>query len=110
MHDEVEILREKHSNTVSNQQKKKGRLEISERINALGVAHITVEETRDTWWNTKFTEYSNKLKKNDGDPAPSKPSARLEKVINMSQDSASFKDNDGGLETGCWQDSIDFEL
>lgn len=41
MHDEVEILREKHSNTVSNQQKK-GRLEISERINALGVAHITV--------------------------------------------------------------------
>lgn len=49
MHDEVEILREKHSNTVSNQQKKKGRLEISERINALGVAHITVEETSDTW-------------------------------------------------------------
>lgn len=53
------------------------------------------------------------MKKNGGDPAPSKPSASLEKVRNISQDSASFKDNDGGLETGCGQDSIDssnFEL
>ncbi|CAC5371840.1 unnamed protein product [Mytilus coruscus] len=67
MHDEVEknvkVLREKHNDTVSNQQKNKIWLEISEKINALGVAHRTVKEIRDKWRNTtsnakaKITEY-----------------------------------------------------
>ncbi|CAC5399198.1 unnamed protein product [Mytilus coruscus] len=103
---------EKHSNTVSNQQKNKIWLEISEKINALGVAHRTVKEIRDKWRNTtskakaKFTEFRYEMKKTGGGPAPSKPSAHLEKVINMFQDSASFKGIDGGLETGCKQDSM----
>ena len=94
MEKNILVLQDKHSKNVNNMEKNRIWTEITNKINALWVAHRTSKEVRDKWRNTKsmakaaFTEFRTETNKTGGGPAPKQPSAQLEKVISLFQDSA----------------------
>ncbi|CAC5399438.1 unnamed protein product [Mytilus coruscus] len=102
-------IREKHSTSTTNQEKNKIWTNITNKINALGVANRTQKEVRDKWRNlttkakSAFTEHRREINKTGGGPAPKKPSSSVERVVNMLQDSTSFSGIQGGIETSCFE-------
>ncbi|CAC5412673.1 unnamed protein product [Mytilus coruscus] len=102
-------IREKHSTSTTNQEKNKIWTNITNKINALGVANRTQKEVRDKWRNlttkakSAFTEHRREINKTGGGPAPKIPSSSVERVVNMLQDSTSFSGIQGGIETSCFE-------
>ena len=45
----LDLIRSKFSNNVTNVKKNAAWLEITEAINAVGVSYVTVQEVRDKW-------------------------------------------------------------
>ncbi|CAC5392238.1 unnamed protein product [Mytilus coruscus] len=82
---------------------------ITNKINALGVANRTQKEVRDKWRNlttkakSAFTEHRREINKTGGGQAPKKPSSSVERVVNTLQDSTSFSGIQGGIETSCFE-------
>lgn len=94
------LITEKVSNTLTHKKKQEVWQNIAEKTSALGTLR-TAKEVKDKWFNTKkaakkaYTERKRSINKTGGGP-PSKPlSAAVERVLNMCQDSASFKGIDG---------------
>ena len=87
-----DILRDKHSNSMTYVEKAKIWKEVTTNINALGVAPITVKEIKDKWRKltskakSTFTEYRRDINMTGGGPTPKKPTSSVEKIVNMLQD------------------------
>ena len=53
--EKLDLIRSKFSNSVTNAKKNAAWLEITEAVNAVGVAYRTVQEVRDKWKNLTST-------------------------------------------------------
>lgn len=100
-----DVLRDKHSNSITNLETARIWKEITYKINALGVAPRNVKEIKDKWRNltskakSTFSDYRREIHMTGGGPAPRKPTSSVEKIVNMMQDTASFAGIEGGLQT-----------
>ena len=97
------LIRSKFSNNVTNA-KNAAWLEITEAVNAVGVAYRTVQEVRDKWKNLTstakkdFSDFGKEQRKTGGAPAPKKPSNATAKIIEIFKETPSF-DGLSGFET-----------
>ena len=100
-----DVLRDKHSNSVTNLEKARIWKNVTSKINVLGVAPRSVKEIKDKWRNltskakSAFTEYRRETNMTGGGPAPKKPTSSVKKIVTMMQDTASFAGIEGGLQT-----------
>jgi hypothetical protein len=71
-----DVLRDKHSNSVTNLEKTRIWKDVTTKINALGVAPRNVKEIKDKWRKltskakSTFTEYRREINMTGGGPAP----------------------------------------
>ena len=92
----LDLIRSKFSNNVTNAKKNAAWLEITEAINAVGVAHLTVQEVRDKWKNLtstakkEFSDFGKEQRKTGGGPVPKKPSNATTKIIEIFKETPSF--------------------
>ena len=99
-----DVLRDNHSNSVTNLEKARIWKDVTTKINALGVAPRNVKEIKDKWRNltskakSAFTEYRREINMIGGGPAPKKPTSSVEKIVSMMQVTASFAGIEGGLQ------------
>ena len=91
----LDLIRSKFSNNVTNA-KNAAWLEITEAVNALGVAYHTAQEVRDKWKNLtsttkkEFSDFRKEQRKTGGGPAPKKPSNATAKIIKIFKETPSF--------------------
>ncbi|XP_071162853.1 myb/SANT-like DNA-binding domain-containing protein 4 [Mytilus edulis] len=103
------VIKEKHSTSTTNLEKNRVWNNITNKINALGVANRTQKEVRDKWRNltvkakSVFTDHRREINKTGGGPALKKPSSSVERVVNMLQDTTSFSGIHGGIETASFE-------
>lgn len=103
---DLEVLRGKHSNVVTNVRKQKLWKEITAKINSLGYAVRTPIEVREKWRN--LSQYAKKTNagvvksrgKTGGGPSEKPLDATTAKIINLLRDEPSFSGIPGGFETG----------
>lgn len=94
--EKLDLIRSKFSDSVTNAKKNAAWLEITEAVNAVGVAYRTVQEVRDKWKNMtstakkEFSDFGKEQRKTGGGPAPKKPSAATAKIIEIFKETASF--------------------
>ncbi|CAC5390380.1 unnamed protein product [Mytilus coruscus] len=80
-------------------------LDITSKVNALGVCLRTETEVRNRWRNLthgakqKFTNVERERSQTGGGPPPTQPSQAEENIINCMRDTASFRGVPGGQET-----------
>ena len=92
----LDLIRSKFSNNVTNAKKNTAWLEITEAVNAVGVAYRTAQEVRDKWKNLTSTakkelsDFGKEQRKTGGGPAPKKPSNATAKVIEIFKETPSF--------------------
>ena len=92
----LDLFRSKFSNNVTNPKKNTAWLEITEAVNAVGVACHTVQEVRDKRKNLtstakkEFSDFGKEQRKTGGDPAPQKPSNATAKIIEIFKETPSF--------------------
>ena len=85
----LDLIRSKFSNNVTNAKKNTAWLEITEAVNAVGVAYRTAQEVRDKWKNLtstakkEFSDFGKEQRKTGGGPAPKKPSNATAKIIEI---------------------------
>ena len=100
----LDLIRSKFSNNVTNAKKNAAWLEITEAVNAVGVAYCTVQEVRDKWKNLtstakkEFSDFGKEQRKTGGAPVPKKPSNATAKIIEIFKETPSF-DGLSGFET-----------
>ena len=103
---DLEVLRGKHSNILTNARKQKLWKEITLKVNSLGYAVRTPTEVREKWRN--LSQYAKKTNsglvksrsKTGGGPADKPLDATTVKIINLLRDEPSFSGISGGFETG----------
>ena len=105
----LDLTRCKFSNNITNGKKNAAWLEITEAVNAVGVAYRTVQEVRDKWKNLtstakkEFSDFGKEQRKTGGGPAPKKPSNATAKIIEIFKETPSltglsgFETNPGKL-------------
>ena len=92
----LDLIQSKFSNNVINAKKNAAWLEITEAVNAIGVAYRTVQEVRDKWKNLtstakkEFSDYEKEQRKNGGGLAPKKLSNAMAKIIEIFKETPSF--------------------
>ncbi|CAC5367826.1 unnamed protein product [Mytilus coruscus] len=101
----LDLLQGKHSPEVTNAKKQEMWLDITSKVNALGVCLRTETEVRNRWRNLtrgakqKFTNVQRERSQTGGGPPPTQPSQAEENIINCMRDTASFRGVPGGQET-----------
>lgn len=100
----IETINSKFSNTLTNDKKKKVWENITEQVNAMGIASRTVKEVKTKWFNmhqaAKKEYCDNKLyrRQTGGGPCPKPMSQATEKIVDLFKDTPSF-DGLSGFET-----------
>ena len=83
----LDLIRSKFSDSVTNAKKNAAWLEITEAVNAVGMAYCTVQEVRDKCKNLtstakkEFSNFGKEQRKTGGGLAPKKPSHATAKII-----------------------------
>lgn len=100
------VIREKFSNTITNQRKKEVWKTIADKVNSLGVAKRTVTEVKDKWRSMvmgakkEFALEKRSRNKTGGGKESTPPSGNSERIINLFGDEPSFSGISGGIESG----------
>lgn len=103
--DNKQVLKSKFTNVKTNKLKQSVWESIAIAVNAAGHASRTVSEVKEKWTNLQrtakqeFAKFRKEQRKTGGGPQPRTPSAATEKIIEMFQDTPSFKGLEG-FETG----------
>ena len=85
----IHIIQSKLINSVRNKNKNQIWKEITDAVNAVGVANRTVQEIKDKWKNMhsaakkEFSSFRKEKVKTGGRPAPMPPSLATEQIIEM---------------------------
>ncbi|XP_048589691.1 myb/SANT-like DNA-binding domain-containing protein 4 isoform X2 [Nematostella vectensis] len=101
-----DILQSKFTNNLTNQMKQKVWLDITAKVNAVGVAYRTVEEVRVKWkalFSVAKKEYSVAKKgkrQTGGGPPPKEPSEISKQIVEVYDNTPGFSGIEGGFETG----------
>ena len=102
----IEVLREKFSNNLTNKKKNLMWQSITNRVNALGVAKRTTTEVREKWRTMcgearrDFSIESSLQKKTGGGKPPPQPKITSQRIINLFGDEPGFSGIEGGIESG----------
>ena len=102
----IDIIREKFSNVLTNQKKAEVWRKIVSKVNAHGVAVRTVSEVKDKWRamvmgaKKDFSREKRERRNTGGGKEPAAASQRSEKIIQMFGDEPSFSGIPGGIESG----------
>ena len=100
------VIREKFSNTISNKMKAQVWQAISNKVNSLGVAQRTINEVKDKWRSMvgvarkEFNLEKSLRKKTGGGKQPAPLSANAERIIHLFEDEPGFSGIPGGVESG----------
>ena len=92
----LETLRSKFTNDITNKSKNEVWRKIADRVNAAGVHKRTPQEVRDKWKNLTskakkdFTIFKNESRRTGGGPPPKKPNQATEKIISLFEEDPSF--------------------
>ena len=101
----ISLIQSKLTNSVTNKHKIQIWKEITDAVNAVGVANRTVQEVKDKWKNLQsiakkeFSSFRRETTKTGGGPAPKPPSLATEKIIEIFKETPSFTGLQG-FETG----------
>lgn len=80
-------------------------LNITEKVNAVGITKKPINEARDKWRNMcrnakqKFAEHRREAKRTGGGPPPTPLSQTITEIVDMYKDCSSFMGIPGGMET-----------
>ena len=102
----LDTIREKFSNNLTNKKKHKVWQYVSDRVNALGVAKRTTTEIRDKWramCGVARKEIGREKKtqgKTGGGKPPPPPTATSHRIIELFGDEPGFSGIEGGMESG----------
>ena len=102
----IEIIREKFSSTLTNQRKKALWQNISEKVNSLGVAKRSSSDVREKWRAMRnearkdFCRDKNALGKTGGGRPPAPPKATSLRILDLFGDEPGFSGIEGGIESG----------
>ena len=102
----IEVIQEKFSSTITNKRKNAVWQDICEKVNALGVAKRSPIDIREKWRAMKnearkeMTKEKNSLGKTGGGRPPAAPKATSQRIIELFGDEPGFSGIDGGIESG----------
>ena len=102
----IDIIREKFSNVLTNQKKAEVWRNIVSKVNAHGVTVRTVSEVKDKWRamvmgaKKDFSREKRERRKTGGGKKPAAATQRSENIIQMFGDEPSFSGIPGGIESG----------
>ena len=102
----LSIIRDKFSNTITNKRKAEVWENITDSINAHGVAKRSVREVKDKWRSIvmgakrEFDAEKQARKKTGGGKEPIPVTSTAEKIISIFGDEPSFSGIHGGIESG----------
>ena len=100
------VIREKFSNTISNKMKAEVWQTICNKVNSLGVAQRTINKVKDQWRSMvgvskkEFNLEKRLRKKTGGGKQPAPLSANAERIIHLFEDEPGFSSIPGGVESG----------
>ena len=101
----LEVIQSKFSNNLTNKKKNQIWQEITEAVNAVGMAGRSLTEVKDKWRSMhsiakkEFSAFRRETQKTGGGPAPKPPSLSSEKIIEVFEDTPAFSGLNG-FETG----------
>ena len=104
--DNLEVLRGKFSNNLTNKRKNEVWKSISDRANSLGVASRSVKEVKEKWramCGVARREVGNEkrsLGQTGGGKTPPPPNETSQRIIQLIVDEPGFTGIDGGIEAG----------
>ena len=104
----IEIIREKFSSTITNKRKHAVRQNICEKINALGVAKRSATDIKEKWRAMRnearkdLSREKSSLGKTGGGKAPAPVKPTSQRIISLFGDEPGFSGIQGGIESGKW--------
>jgi hypothetical protein len=104
----IEIIREKFSSTITNKRKHAVRQNICEKINALGVAKRSATDIKEKWRAMRnearkdLSREKSSLGKTGGGKAPAPVKPTSQRIISLFGDKPCFSEIQGGIESGKW--------
>ena len=102
----LDVIKNKFSNTLTNQNKLKVRETITERVNSLGVSQRSVAEVKEKWRGMVSSAKKEHCKiaadrvKTGGGKRPASPKEETKRIIELFGDDPSFSGITGGIESG----------
>ena len=96
MEENLEVVQPKLTNPITNRTKQETWAKIARQVNAIGVAHRSVQEIKDKWKNLQSTakkEFARQRKsfgQTGGGPPCKKPKEATEKIIQIFENAPSF--------------------
>ena len=102
----LETIREKFSNNLTNKKKKAIWESISEKVNALGVAKRTPTEVREKWRamcgvaRKELNQEKKSKERTGGGKPPPPPNATSQRILELFGDEPGFSGIEGGIESG----------
>ena len=102
----LETIREKFSNSLTNKKKKAIWESISEKVNALGVAKRTPTEVREKWRamcgvaREELNQEKKSKERTGGGKPPPPPNATSQRILELFGDEPGFSGIEGGIESG----------
>ena len=96
MEENLEIIQSKLTNSVTNRTKQETWAKIAAQVNAIGVAHRSVQEIKDKWKNLQstakkeFAQQRRSFGQTGGGPPCKKPKEATEKIIPLFENTPSF--------------------